>query len=266
MDKGIQGWQNVQLLKWSAELGLRLSWSLLWGFPGEKDDWYQDMAGWLPALEHLQPPATTPRVRFDRYSVYHEQAQRLGLILFPIGAMSLVYPVPDADLHGLSYFFATEPGVGPLRYLRDLAAQQERSPGIGALVGAARAWRAAHATGHATGRRPVLRAQDDGRELTVTDSRGCARAPRQVLTGLDRAVLLACDAAPRRAKLAEVLAAPPDQVADAVARLAADHLVLEIDGRLVGLALVGLPPGGPVPRYPDHTEFPGGHVFVDRPR
>ena len=40
MDKGIQGWQNVQLLKWARELGLRLSWSVLWGFPGEKDDWY----------------------------------------------------------------------------------------------------------------------------------------------------------------------------------------------------------------------------------
>src|SRR4029077_7134134 len=33
MDKGIQGWQNVQLLKWARELGLRLSWSILWGFP-----------------------------------------------------------------------------------------------------------------------------------------------------------------------------------------------------------------------------------------
>ena len=110
MDKGIGGWQNVQLLKWSRELGLRLSWSLLWGFPGEKDDWYEDMAAWLPALEHLQPPASLPRVRFDRYSVYHEQARRLGLILFPIGAMSLVYPLPAAEVDGLAYFFSTEPG------------------------------------------------------------------------------------------------------------------------------------------------------------
>ena len=78
MDKGIGGWQNVQLLKWSRQLGLRLSWSILCGFPGEKDDWYTDMAGWLPALEHLQPPASTPRIRYDRHSVYQEQAQRPG--------------------------------------------------------------------------------------------------------------------------------------------------------------------------------------------
>src|SRR5487761_111987 len=109
MDKGIKGWQNVQLLKWARELGLRLSWSILWGFPGEKDDWYEDMAGWLPALEHLQPPASTPRVRCDRYSVYHEQASQQGLILFPIGALSMVYPVGPGDLDALAYFFTTEP-------------------------------------------------------------------------------------------------------------------------------------------------------------
>ena len=34
------------------------------------------MAQWLPAMTHLPPPAATPRVRFDRYSVYHEQASR----------------------------------------------------------------------------------------------------------------------------------------------------------------------------------------------
>src|SRR6266545_1159713 len=98
MDKGIQGWQNVQLLKWCREIGLQLFWTVLWRFPGEKDEWYEDMARWVPALEHLTPPLATYPMRFDRYSVYHEQARRLGLILFPIGAMSLVYPVGPADL------------------------------------------------------------------------------------------------------------------------------------------------------------------------
>ena len=120
MDKGIQGWQNVQLLKWARELGLRLSWSILWGFPGEKDDWYEDMAEWLPALAHLPPPAATPRVRYDRYSVYHEQASQQGLILFPIGTLSLVYPAGPGDLDALAYFFTTEPNSGPLRIIQTL--------------------------------------------------------------------------------------------------------------------------------------------------
>src|SRR5207237_400357 len=129
MDKGIQGWQNVQLLKWARELGLRLSWSILWGFPGEKDDWYEDMAQWLPALTHLPPPAATPRVRFDRYSVYHEQARALGLILFPIGALSMVYPAGAGDLDALAYFFTTEPGSGPLRIIQTLNQAVTANPG-----------------------------------------------------------------------------------------------------------------------------------------
>jgi magnesium-protoporphyrin IX monomethyl ester (oxidative) cyclase len=57
MDKGIRGWQNVQLLKWSRELGMRLSWGLLCGFPGERDENYVQMAQWMPLLEHLPPPS-----------------------------------------------------------------------------------------------------------------------------------------------------------------------------------------------------------------
>ncbi len=257
MDKGIAGWQNVQLLKWARELGLRLSWSLLWGFPGEKDDWYEDMAAWLPALEHLQPPASLPRVRFDRYSVYHEQARNLGLILFPIGAMSLVYPLPPADVDGLAYFFSTEPGAGPLRHVQSLTEEMARNPGIAALAAAARAWRAAYGGG----RQPVLTADDQSDRLCLTDTRSCAVRPRHVLDGLAREVYLACDRAPRRARLAQTVGSDEDQVAGVVARLLADRLVLEIDGRVVALALPESGAAGP----PDHTQFPGGHVFAGRP-
>ena len=255
MDKGIQGWQNVQLLRWSRELGLRLSWSMLWGFPGEKDDWYEDMAAWLPALEHLQPPASLPRVRFDRYSVYHEQARRLGLILFPIGAMSLVYPLPPAEVDGLAYFFSTEPGAGPLRYVQSLTEEMTGNAGIQALATAARAWRAAYGGG----RQPVLVMADEGDHIQLTDTRGCATQSRHVLAGLAREVYLACDAAPRRARLATILpAATEEQLAAVTAQLLADRLVIELDGRLIALAL----PASGAAATPDHTQFPGGHVFA----
>ncbi|HEX6525459.1 MAG TPA: RiPP maturation radical SAM C-methyltransferase [Streptosporangiaceae bacterium] len=257
MDKGIQGWQNIQLLKWSRQLGLRLSWSLLWGFPGEKDDWYLDMAGWLPALEHLQPPAATPKVRFDRFSVYHEQAQRRGLILFPLGSMAAVYPVPAADLDGLAYFFSTEPMAGPLRYMQDLMSAVDRNPGVKALIGAARAWRA----GYAGGKQPMLLLEDLKDQFLINDSRSCARAAQHVLAGLAREVYLACDAAPRRDRLAGLVGATEGQIEEIVDRLLADRLALEVDGRLVALAL-----REPVRPCPAVTEFPGGHVFTPASR
>lgn len=108
MDKGLQGWQNVQLLKWCRELGVRLSWNLLWGFPGEEDGWYAEMAEWFPVLEHLQPPGGTSRVRYDRFSPYHKRAQDFGLALRPATAMRHVYPLAEPDLADLAYFFAAE--------------------------------------------------------------------------------------------------------------------------------------------------------------
>jgi ribosomal peptide maturation radical SAM protein 1 len=260
MDKGIQGWQNVQLLKWARELGLRLSWSVLWGFPGEKDDWYEDMARWLPALTHLPPPAATPRVRFDRYSVYHERARALGLVLFPIGALSLVYPVGPGDLDALAYFFATEPDSGPLRIIQTLSEAVTNNPGIDAVTRGVRDWSAAHRGGEL----PVLAMEDRAGVLEITDTRACARTSRQLLTGLARAVLLACDSAPRPARLAGIvrreagLPARQDEIDAVVRRLCDDRLVLPMDGRLVGLVLHGPVPG----RIPDYSEFPGGGLVA----
>jgi hypothetical protein len=260
MDKGIQGWQNVQLLKWARELGLRLSWSILWGFPGEKDDWYEDMAEWLPALAHLPPPAATPRVRYDRYSVYHEQASQQGLILFPIGTLSLVYPAGPGDLDALAYFFTTEPNSGPLRIIQTLHEAVTANPGIRAVTRAVRDWAAAHRSGEL----PVLTSQDRAGVVEITDTRACARTSRQLLTGLSRAVLLACDSAPRPARLAEIvrrdggITASQDEIDAVVRKLRDDRLVLSMDDRLVGLVLPG-----PVPDHiPDYSEFPGGGLVA----
>jgi hypothetical protein len=259
MDKGIQGWQNVQLLKWCSEFGLQLSWSVLSGFPGEKDEWYEEMAAWLPALEHLPAPAGTPRVRFDRYSVYEQHARRYGLILFPIGALSFVYPVTPADLDGLTYFYATEPGVGPQRHKAGEREAIAANPGVQAVCNLARDWGVAHVVG----KPPELWMEDRDGVLAITDSRGCARSARHVLTGLARAVCLACDDAPRPGKLPDIIGhdfgitATDDEIAAVTDKLISDRLVLAMDGRLVGLALRTRPRA-----MPDSSEFPGGYFSV----
>jgi hypothetical protein len=221
------------------------------------------MAQWLPALAHLPPPAATPRVRFDRYSVYHEQAGQQGLILFPIGALSLVYPAGPGDLDALAYFFTTEPNSGPLRIIQTLNQAVTANPGIRAVTQAVRDWAAAHRSG----KLPVLARQDQAGVLEITDTRACARTPRQLLTGLARAVLLACDNAPRPARLAAILSreycitASQDEIDAVVRKLLDDRLVLSMDDRLVSVVL-----HSPVPdRIPDYSEFPGGGLVAGRP-
>ncbi|WP_344668299.1 RiPP maturation radical SAM C-methyltransferase [Catenulispora yoronensis] len=262
MDKGVTATQNIQLLKWSLEAGIRVSWSLIWAFPGEKDDYYRKMAQWIPLLEHLQAPGGLNRLRFDRYSVYHAQAQKLGLVLFPIPSLSYIYPVGNRDLDDLAYFFTTEPSRAKLDTDPEPGADPAAGPGVRAVQEATNRW--VSAFGART--RPVLTMTDQDEVLDVVDTRGCARRHRTSLKHLDRAVLLACDAAPRPDNLVELverdygISASPDQVAQALDALVRDNLVLLIDDRALGLAV-----NGTVAPIPNESEFPGGSArLTDR--
>ena len=67
MKKGCSRLQNIQLLKWCRELGVRPIWNILWGFPGEDPAEYSEMAAMMPALSHLQPPMSAAKLRLDRF-------------------------------------------------------------------------------------------------------------------------------------------------------------------------------------------------------
>ena len=159
IDKGVQAWQNVQLLKACRELGVRLSWNFLWGFPGESDGWYAEMAAWLPALEHLQPPSGVIRVRYDRFSPYHQRPGKYGL-------------VAGADAGGGARLSAPAPGAArPDLLLR-------RRGAAGRLLGGRRRDHGGAPRGPGDGRRgppwriafwqgepPALQVEDVGEEL-----------------------------------------------------------------------------------------------------
>ncbi len=249
MNKGIQAWQNVQLLKACRELGVRTSWNFLWGFPGEDDAWYAEMAAWLPALEHLQPPSGVVRVRYDRFSPYHQQPETFGLALSAAPAAAHVYPLPAAELGDLAYYFADAgrpdvfTGAGG-----EVAAGR---PGVRAMEAAVLPWQMAFWRGEL----PVLTVEDDGGALTIEDTRALASRRSCELTGLDRAVYLACEEAPAAARVASMVADTEKAVAAAIARLQECHLLLAVDRRLLALGL-----RAPVPPLPEVRDFPGGTI------
>ena len=248
MDKGVQGWQNLQLLKWCRELGVRLTWNLLWGFPGEEDGWYAEMAGWLPALEHLQPPGGTSRVRYDRFSPYHKRAQDFGLALRPASAMRHVYPLAEPDLADLAYFFAAE--GRPDTFADSGSDQMKGRPGAQAVRNGLNRWIAAFWSAP-----PELTVVDDGGVLHFEDTRRCALERSFEVSGLEREVYLACDEAPVEERLGSRMEREESEIVEAVENLLRRHLLLRVDRRLVSLAL-----RAPVQALPDPREFPGGMV------
>jgi magnesium-protoporphyrin IX monomethyl ester (oxidative) cyclase len=213
------------------------------------------MAAWLPALEHLQPPSGVTRVRFDRFSPYHQRPETFGIRLRPAPAAFHVYPLPEEDLLDLTYYFADagRPDVFTGEGGEVLAGR----PGVQAIQERIDAWRIAFWTAEP----PVLTVEDDGAALDCEDTRSCAVERRFRLAGLERAVYLAAQDAPLRERLVSVLAerqglaASPEEVAAAALELERRSLAVTVDRRLLALGL-----RGPLPPLPGIHEFPGGMV------
>ncbi len=78
MGKGCSATQNVQLLRWCKEIGIKPSWNILYGFPGESPDYYRLTAKQAPELYHLHPPSAVLPFRMDRFSPYFVRAADKG--------------------------------------------------------------------------------------------------------------------------------------------------------------------------------------------
>ena len=258
-DKGCSALTNVQILKYAREHGLHVLWNFLAGFPGDDDAWYAETAAILPLLHHLPPPGRAQRVRFDRFSVYHNDPERFGLELVPFDSYRSMYPVPPESLADLAYYFRDA----------DVSCETHDSygvdtgdlPGVATLRRAADAWRKA-----AKAVSPVILAMtDDGDGIDVLDTRACAPARRVRLDGLAARVYRRCEPAIARRRLVEELGRDngrPGEAA-AVVEAAIDDLVrrkllLEVRGKLLAVE-------GEIPSPPRAREFPGGHTLAPRP-
>lgn len=259
--KGTTPWINLQLLRWAHELGIRVEWLFLYGVPGEKDEWYAQMAAWLPAIAHLQPPTGAIRIQFDRFSPYQQRPERYGLRLSVNEAYLGVYPVTEREAWDLAYFF--EDYHDTRRGVIDL--EGDRTPGLRDWRIAVREWRLAwmRARPGSGVRPPELLLRRDGPAVVVVDTRACAVEAEHELDPLAAAVIAACDTA----RTAQGLARAASEIAGrdlvweslrpVVTDLLARRILLDLGGRLVSLPVAE---GSPKPPH----DFPGGRLLVSR--
>jgi ribosomal peptide maturation radical SAM protein 1 len=105
MRKGVTAMANVQTLKFATESGVWLIWSILCGFPGEKPEYYEEMAALMPKLYHLNPPRAIGEITIDRHSPLHQFPEQYGLHLEPAAAYKYLYGLSDHILADLAYWF-----------------------------------------------------------------------------------------------------------------------------------------------------------------
>lgn len=75
MKKGVQARQNLMLLRNARASGLQLYWNLLWGFPNDEVEAYEETLAIVPLLYHLQPPTGFTHLSIERFSPYFFQPE-----------------------------------------------------------------------------------------------------------------------------------------------------------------------------------------------
>jgi ribosomal peptide maturation radical SAM protein 1 len=227
MDKGCTALQNIQLLRWCEEFGITVAWNMLAGFPGEVPATYDRQAELCSKLVHLQPPSSCSPIRLDRFSPLYGKAEAFGLRrVRPSAAYFYVYPLGRRDMARLASFFDFEydDGREPIRYVAAAQRAVER-------------WIALRHTDSTI--RPCFDATFDGDGLRIVDTRPEARCEVSVLSGPLAALYVACDEAATLATLTRKFAAelPASTIDTLIAQWIADRWCIEMDGRILSLAV-----------------------------
>ncbi|GAA6615654.1 RiPP maturation radical SAM C-methyltransferase [Scytonema sp. NUACC26] len=268
INKGTTAWVNTQLLKWAREFGINVAWNFLSNLPGELDEWYSEMAAWLPLIVHLQPPAFVFGIRYDRFSPYHERSADWGLTLLPNRMYSYIYPVSLEALAGLAYFFEDSADlVRPdlVSQKHDRNGKKTDWSGLEALKAWVKQWGEYWQVRYSRPEDlPILSMSDDGNCLTITDTRPCATERLLSLEGLAYWVYKVCDRALTPRELVKALRTQAginiswDDVQLIVAQLQERKILVDLNGRLLSLAVKE-----PYLPLPTRSEFPGGYVDID---
>lgn len=105
MNKGVTAGQNLLLLRNARSLGMSVSWNMLWGFPGDRAEFYRDTLDLLPLIRHFQPPEVFRHISIDRFCSYFEKPDDFGIEgLRPWAVYNMVYP-DRAEVDKLAYRF-----------------------------------------------------------------------------------------------------------------------------------------------------------------
>ena len=225
MRKGCTGLQNIQFLRWSEELGISVAWNILYGFPSEDPSEYKLMAELIPLLTHLQPPAFCESARMDRFSPMFAAPEQFGLVRRrPVPGYRYVYPLEEASLEKLAYYFEYEYGDGrqPETYVKDLIREVESWANL----------------------RNQYRVQLDLYQAAsgalINDTRPCATKRTHILFGVAAKVYLLCDTARTAVSVASKLGnvASDHEISAFLEKFVAAKLMIESDGHYLSLAVI----------------------------
>ena len=139
MLKGTSALRNIQLLKWCKEYKINVDWNILYGFPGETQEDYDEMLELFPSIRFLEAPGACGPIRLDRFSPYYDKWQLFGFTkIRPILPYRYIYPFNTESLSKIAYYFDYDQtsGIVPDMYARNVITyvnEWQRNPETGTL-------------------------------------------------------------------------------------------------------------------------------------
>ena len=115
MDKGVTARQNVALLRYARAADLGLNWNLLYAFPGDSVEEYEQTLALVRLLRHLNPPDGPCHLSIDRFSPYFFAPEKYGVTnLRPMASYNSVLP-SHAEVNKIAYHFMGDYESGSAR-------------------------------------------------------------------------------------------------------------------------------------------------------
>jgi ribosomal peptide maturation radical SAM protein 1 len=178
MKKGLQAWQNLLLLRYSRITGLRLWWSILCGFPGDRAEEYTENIRLATLIHHLPPPVTLWHLMIDRFSPYFTRPSDFGIRqIEPYPAYADFLP-DTVDARKIAYHFVA-----------DYDSAADTNPEIvGELAAALLDWRKAWSLPYH--KRPELKVELSDDVFLLLDTRGLSGTKRVREIDAEEAALL----------------------------------------------------------------------------
>ena len=140
MRKGVSAYQNLMLLRYARAAGVEMTWNLLWGFPGDEPEAYEETLALLPLIHHLEPPSVVGQLSIDRFSPYFFEPDAHGVRnVRPLAAYGDVFPEGTVLAKVAYHFVADFPSGGYDRIdtihalRREVARWQQERYGPGAV-------------------------------------------------------------------------------------------------------------------------------------
>lgn len=133
MDKGVTAQQNIALMRYARATGMTLNWNLLYAFPGDLLEEYEQTMALLPLIRHLEPPGGLGHLSIDRFSPYFDYPAKYGITnIRPMESYASVLPA-TADVSKVAYHFVA-----------DYRCEAHENPAlINSIVDEVKSWRAA---------------------------------------------------------------------------------------------------------------------------